>query len=711
MKLPGLEKNRNIVSEFITLVTNESKDHKTSFLICLIFSFIIAIADVALSLQHKQSWEVLLISVSVIWNITFATIIYYNKKRSRFLPVLFSILLASILVLTYKYGFSTGSFFYFFPSALIYIINSNDIRDKFKFYSFFIIVALFTVSVFVIYLNVPAEKKLITVNSLFLFRLIASSILSALLIRHLLFTYTYQKGSTGRKNYFEALFQSDLDGYIVIEKETNEIKDFNRRAALLFELPYELSINGLYLSQFMMRYLEDNSVNLETLMNGLPDNWKGEGKFRTHNKQQFYAYLNVVSYFAGEKEFQILCIRDISPLKKNGQEAAIYKEKFENSAKVRTRFLSSMSHELRTPLNGIIGTSNLILEEPNLPENVKKHLNLQLYSSEHMLSIINDILDFSKIESGKMEIYKQPFNLYQALQNLVDSFKNQFKNNKIELIFDYDAALINTFVISDEVKLRQVLFNLMSNALKFTLDGEVKLSATIEEANDEKLTVTFKVKDTGIGIRKEKQGEIFEGFSQVHAEDLKRRFGGTGLGLTISQKLVNLFGGVIEVDSDIGKGACFYFSITFKKEKKYAEAIISPEAYIAPADIRGVRVLVVEDNEVNAAILMKFLQNWGIRIKEASNGIQALELMKYHSFDLVLMDLEMPEMNGYTAVKIIRETNSELPIIAFTATLLEDMDALITKEGFNDYILKPFRPAELKKKIECYVPHRKIEYA
>jgi CheY-like chemotaxis protein len=277
--------------------------------------------------------------------------------------------------------------------------------------------------------------------------------------------------------------------------------------------------------------------------------------------------------------------------------------------------------------------------------------------------------------------------------------------------FEYEPALASVNIISDEVKIRQVLNNLISNALKFTIDGSVVLSASVVESREEEVEVLFKVTDTGIGINKEKQAEIFEGFVQVHAEDLKRRFGGTGLGLTISEKLANLMGGSITVESELGKGSSFYFTLRLKKQPQAAIPVVKIDEFIPAVDIRGVRILIVEDNDINVAVLKAFLNKWSIRLMEAANGIQALELLKYHTFDLILMDLEMPEMNGYTATKIIRETNTGVPIIAFTATLLENMDTLVTNDGFDDYILKPFKPGELKKKIEKYAPHRKIEYA
>jgi CheY-like chemotaxis protein/two-component sensor histidine kinase len=398
-------------------------------------------------------------------------------------------------------------------------------------------------------------------------------------------------------------------------------------------------------------------------------------------------------------------------MKNAEQELRIYKESVEKAGRAKARFLSSMSHELRTPLNGIIGTSNLIKSEADLPPAIQKHIDVLLYSSEHMLGIINDILDFSKIDAGKLELKKQPFNIKECVNNLVATFDSQFKGKGLSLVIDQSPELEEIFLSSDEVKLNQVLANLLSNALKFTLDGNVTLTVKLKNTTDEKITIYFEVKDTGIGIPKEKHAEIFQGFAQVHAAELSRRFGGTGLGLTISEKLVDIFGGKLEVESELEKGSRFYFTIGFDRLIKTAPVIELPQKQDNNVDIRGIKILIVEDNLINATILKSFLNKWEIQMKEAENGIHALELLKYHSFDLILMDLEMPEMDGYTAIKIIRQTDTTTPVLAFTATLLENMDAFLTEAGFNGYVLKPYRPAELKEKIERYAPHRKIAYA
>jgi signal transduction histidine kinase len=512
--------------------------------------------------------------------------------------------------------------------------------------------------------------------------------------------------------YYEALLQLFLDAYVVINTDSDEIVDFNDKAVAMFEFPVGVNLKGLHRVQWMMRYLAEDSDNKDIMMNGIPDNWYGEAGFITQNKEKFFTFIKSSIYYEGRIKYQIYSIRNITERKIAEKELKIYKDNVEKAAKAKARFLSSMSHELRTPLNGIIGTSNLVLSESNLPENIKQHVNVLRYSSEHMLGIINDILDFSKIDAGKLELRKQSFSLKESIENIIKTFEVQFKNKNIAFICLMDEALDNVNVLSDEVKLSQVINNLLSNALKFTNDGSVTLSVAVETAYDDAVKICFEVIDTGIGIPKEKQSEIFQGFAQVHPDDQARKFGGTGLGLTISERLVTKFGGRLEVESTPGMGTRFHFNILFDHAITHAVKENKGNSITTDmADTNGIRVLVVEDNEINARILISFLKKWGIQIKEAENGIHALELVKYHKFDLILMDLEMPEMDGYTAIKKIREFNRAIPVLAFTATLLENMDSIISETGFNDYVLKPYRPAELKKKILQYAPHRIVDYA
>lgn len=513
--------------------------------------------------------------------------------------------------------------------------------------------------------------------------------------------------------FHDAFLQLYVDAYVVINMETNDIADFNPHMITLFALPPEVNLKKLQINQIMMRYLAEDSDNKDLMMNRIPDCWEGEAGFINYNKEKFYTCVNSNIFYKDDVKWQIISFRNITEKKTATQELKNYKLNAEKAARAKARFLSSMSHELRTPLNGIIGTSNLILLEPDLPENIKRNMNILKYSSEHMLGIINDILDFSKIDAGKLVLKKQSFNLKECLTNIIEAFEVQFNDKAIDFIFVEPELLHTINISSDEVKLSQILNNLLSNALKFTLVGNVTFKVIIENTNEQTTTICFKVSDTGIGIPVEKQSEIFQGFAQVYMDDQSRKFGGTGLGLTISEKLVNKFGGNLEVESVPGEGSSFYFSVCFDnaKPKEIKAKVQHDVGFEHITDTQGLRILVVEDNAINATILISFLRRWGVLVKEAENGIHALELIKYHKFDLILMDLEMPQMDGYATIKKIRETDLKIPVLAFTASLLEDMESLITESGFNDYVLKPYKPAELKKKILDYAPHRKIDYA
>ena len=513
--------------------------------------------------------------------------------------------------------------------------------------------------------------------------------------------------------FHDAFLQLYVDAYVVINMETNDIADFNPHMITLFALPPEVNLKKLQINQIMMRYLAEDSDNKDLMMNRIPDCWEGEAGFINYNKEKFYTCVNSNVFYKDDVKWQIISFRNITEKKTATQELKNYKLNAEKAARAKARFLSSMSHELRTPLNGIIGTSNLILLEPDLPENIKRNMNILKYSSEHMLGIINDILDFSKIDAGKLVLKKQSFNLKECLTNIIEAFEVQFNDKAIDFIFVEPELLHTINISSDEVKLSQILNNLLSNALKFTLVGNVTFKVIIENTNEQTTTICFKVSDTGIGIPVEKQSEIFQGFAQVYMDDQSRKFGGTGLGLTISEKLVDKFGGNLEVESVPGEGSSFYFSVCFDnaKPKEIKAKVQHDVGFEHITDTQGLRILVVEDNAINATILISFLRRWGVLVKEAENGIHALELIKYHKFDLILMDLEMPQMDGYATIKKIRETDLKIPVLAFTASLLEDMESLITESGFNDYVLKPYKPAELKKKILDYAPHRKIDYA
>jgi CheY-like chemotaxis protein len=357
-----------------------------------------------------------------------------------------------------------------------------------------------------------------------------------------------------------------------------------------------------------------------------------------------------------------------------------------------------MSHELRTPLNGIIGTSNLLMQETS-PEELQKHFELLRYSSEHMLHLINDVLDYSKIEAGKMELEKNSFNLQQLLQKITSVFNIQFQEKNVQFDIKIDEQL-NRFFIGDETKLRQVMVNLIANALKFTEKGKVMVESRLMHSTSETASVFFCITDSGVGIPSDRLDHIFESFTQADSST-KRKFGGTGLGLSISKKIVEMYQGELLVKSKYNSGSTFYFTIQLPIDR-LPKNFVSEKKVKELHSLNGLKVLVAEDNPVNMTIARKFLQLWQVEVEEACNGKEALLKFNDRSFDILLVDLEMPEMDGYTFLKEIRSINHAIPAIAFTAAVYDNMQNDLIERGFTDYIQKPFRPEDLHRKLSGY---------
>jgi len=379
------------------------------------------------------------------------------------------------------------------------------------------------------------------------------------------------------------------------------------------------------------------------------------------------------------------------------------KDVAEKAAMAKSQFLSVMSHEIRTPMNAVIGFTHLLIHQDPKPEQME-FLNFLKFSAENLLVLINDILDFSKIEAGKIEFETVDFSVKDLIANIRLALlqKANEKNLKIKLMLDQDLP---NAILGDPVRLGQILTNLISNAVKFTPAGKVTITATLTKADRETSTIDFEVADTGIGIMPDKLDYIFDSFSQA-SSDTTRKYGGSGLGLTITKRLLQLFGSDIQVESEYGKGSVFHFSLTFKNSSKRIKNHVNNEDFYSLQSLKGTKLLIAEDNQINVILAKEFMKQWDVECDVAENGEIALMLVQTNNYDMVLMDLQMPEMDGYQTTTAIRNLEGakyrDLPIIALTASAMLDIQDKAFTVGMNDYVSKPFNPNELHRKIAAY---------
>lgn len=515
--------------------------------------------------------------------------------------------------------------------------------------------------------------------------------------------------------YYKIFSDKEWLGTVCLKAELASLKkQFYDKAKIVGFIVVTGFLLALLVSAILQKYISKPIIKLAGLMEGVNQytNYKirssYEGKDEIGKLSQ--AFNNMLEKM--EKHEQVLSDANSQleskveqrtlELQQKNEKLFVANELAQQSRVAKDQFLATMSHEIRTPLNAIIGFQQL-LKETSLTEEQKEYVESIDFAGKNLLVIINDILDLSKIEAGKFEINQESLNIEQAINSVVDLVEFNAKERGLELVFNHDESIPGT-VIGDTARFNQILLNLVGNAVKFTEKGSVTITSRLISRKDDIILCEFVIQDTGIGIPEEKLGLVFERFTQASA-DTTRKYGGTGLGLTIVQQLLKLQGGNISVKSKVGEGSTFTFYIPFGNAERIIDSQVE-QNWSQHSEIlqdRKLKILLAEDTPLNQILVKKIVQKWNYEIDIANNGREALELLEKNNYDIVLMDIQMPEMDGYTATQAIRNmrdaAKKSIPIIALTAHATNEEAQKCLHMGMDAYVTKPFNPGLLLKTI------------
>ncbi|OFX78261.1 MAG: hypothetical protein A2X12_09110 [Bacteroidetes bacterium GWE2_29_8] len=498
---------------------------------------------------------------------------------------------------------------------------------------------------------------------------------------------------------YRTIFEHSGDGFLLICN--NQILDCNNKALSIFNLSQSEIKNSNY--QILFQNNNEKPYNksifdkhIESAMNGEEVSFNWHFSNRTSPLVEVEVFLKLINI--DRKGIILVNIRDLTEYKKN----EVLKKQIEiaeRTSKAKQQFIANTSHELRTPMNGIIGMIDFLLKTDLNAKQIEYAMTIKK-SSATLLNLLNDILLLSKIENGNIQITKKGFDIYNTVNNCALLFKNISEIKKVPIIIDINSD-VPKFIKTDEYRLRQVISNILSNAVKYTDKGQITIRVKQEEVNNKNINLLFEIIDTGIGINKENQQKLFKNFSQVDSS-ITRFYDGAGLGLSISRKIIELLGGIIGVDSKEIKGSNFWFKLINVETAEQNESDQQIYAAIDEADFNfaGTKVLIVEDKFINYNIASLILKQYGCETHIAKNGIEAINKITTENYDIVFMDIQMPLMDGVTATKFLKAKYINIPpIIALTADAMDGDESLYISMGLDDYLSKPINEKQILEKL------------